>query len=291
MKKTSLIYIILASVLWGTSGIFVNAMAPYGFTSSQMTLIRSITAFLCIGGYMLFADKSLFNANFKEILLFVGSGIGFFGTATCYFYAMQLTSIATAVVLMYTAPILVMIYSVTFLGEKLTKIKALCVVLMLLGCGLVSGIIGGLKFHLLGIIMGFLAGISYSAYNIFTKIQMRNGSHPLTANFYCFLVSLIASIFVSSPWGMPLYIAKNPAVTISLAIGMGVITCILPYIFYTLALKKVPAGTASSLAIIEPMSATIFSILFFNEKLTLASFLGIVLILGSVLVLSRQKQQ
>ncbi len=289
MKKTSLLYIIMAGILWGTSGIFVNFMAPYGFTSSQMTLIRSITAFLCIGGYMLFADRSLFKADLKEILLFAGSGIGFFGTATCYFYSMQLTSIATAVVLMYTAPVLVMIYSVTFLGEKLTKTKALCVVLMLLGCGLVSGIIGGLKFHLFGIVIGFLAGISYSAYNIFTKIQMRKGSRPLTANFYCFIVALIASLFISNPWEMPLYIAKNPAVTISLAIGMGVITCILPYVFYTLALKKIPAGTASSLAIIEPMSATVFSILFFNENMTLASFFGIVLILGSVIMLSRQK--
>lgn len=289
MKKTSLVYIILASVLWGTSGIFVNFMSPYGFTSTQMTLIRSITAFLCIGGYILFADRSLFKASFKEILLFAGSGIGFFGTATCYFYSMQLTSIATAVVLMYTAPVLVMIYSVTFLGEKLTKTKVLCVVLMLLGCGLVSGVIGGLKFHLFGIIIGFLAGISYSAYNIFTKIQMRNGSRPLTANFYCFLVALIASMFVSNPCEMPSCIAINPPLTISLAIGMGIITCILPYVFYTLALKKIPAGTASSLAIIEPMSATVFSILFFNENLTLASFLGIILILGSVLVLSRQK--
>lgn len=289
MKKTSLIYIILAGVLWGTSGIFVNFMAPYGFTSSQMTLIRSITAFLCIGGYILVANRSLFKASFKEILLFAGSGIGFFGTATCYFYSMQFTSIATAVVLMYTAPVLVMIYSVTFLGEKLTKIKAACVILMLLGCGLVSGIVGGLKFHLLGIIMGFLAGVSYSGYNIFTKIQMRNGSLPLTANFYCFLVALFASLLVSNPLEIPLYIAKNPAVTISLAIGMGIITCILPYIFYTLALKKIPAGTASSLAIIEPMSATVFSILFFNEKLTLASFSGIILILSSVLVLSKQK--
>lgn len=290
MKKTSLIYIILAGVLWGTSGIFAKAMSSFGFAPPQMTLIRSVTTFLCIGAYILFADRSLFRTNFKEFLLFMGAGIAFFSSGTCYFYSMQLTSIATAVVLMYTAPVLVMIYSVLFLGEKLTVKKAFCIILMLVGCGLVSGIAGGLKFDLLGILLGFMSGVSFASYNVFTKIQMRKGANPLTANFYCFFVAMIICLFVSNPWEIPDYIAINPSVSIPLAIGMGVVTCILPYFFYTLALKSIPAGTASALAIIEPMSATIFSIILFNEKLTIASFSGIVLILGTALILSTQKE-
>lgn len=290
MKKTSLIYIILAGVLWGTSGIFANAMAHYGFTPPQMTLIRSLTTFLCMGGYILFTDKSLFKTNIKEFLLFLGAGIGFFGSGTSYFYAMKHTSISTAVVLMYTAPVLVMIYSVIFLGEKLTKTKAVCVLLMFIGCGLVSGIVGGLKFNLLGILLGIMSGISFSAYNIFTKIQMRKGANPLTANFYCFVFALILSSLISKPWEMSTYIAQSPAVTISLAVGMGVVTCILPYLLYSTALKHIPAGTASALAIIEPMSATVFSILLFGDEPTLASSVGIVLILGTALILSREKE-
>jgi len=243
-----------------------------------------------MGVYILFADRHLFKTNVEEFLLFLGAGIGFFGSGTCYFYSMQLTSISTAVVLMYTAPVLVMIYSVIFLGEKLTKTKAACVFLMVLGCGLVSGVVGGLKFDLLGIILGFMSGISFSAYNIFTKIQMRKGTNPVTANLYCFLVALIASAFISNPLEMTSYIAKSPALTISLSIGMGIVTCILPYLFYSIALKNIPAGTATALAIIEPMSATIFGIMLFNEKLTVASFTGIILILGTALILSHQKE-
>lgn len=289
MKK-GLLYISLASALWGTSGIFVHYLAPYGVTSLQMTFIRALIAFLCMTGYVLFVGKSLVKTNIKEILLFIGSGLSFFMTATCYYHSMQLTSISTAVVLMYTAPIFVMIFSVLFLGETLNRMKLLSVVGMLVGCGLVSGIIGGLAFDPLGIAIGFLSGISYASYNIITKIEMQKGINPIKANFYCFLFGFLAGLLASNPAGLLGCISENPPVVLALSVGVGVVACILPYLFYTMALREIPAGTASSLGILEPMAATIFSVLIFGEVLSLYSFIGIVLILGSVFILHRQGQ-
>lgn len=290
MKKLGLMYIILASVLWGTSGIFVHYMAPFGFTSLQMTFIRAIVSFLCMGVYVLIKDKRLVKTNLKESLLFLLGGFSFYMTATCYYYSMQLTSISTAVVLMYTAPIFVMIYSTTFLGEKLTPMKLISVAGMIVGCGLVSGIIGGMKFDVVGILVGFMSGISYAIYNIVTKIEMQKGINPIKANFYCFLFAVIGGAILSEPLGIIDCIRNNPPVTIPLSIGLGVVTCILPYFTYTMALRELPAGTASSLGILEPMAATIYSVLIFGEKISVYAFIGIVLILGSVIVLGRQKQ-
>lgn len=289
MKKISLIYIILSGVFWGTSGIFVHYLAPYGFTSLQMTFFRSVISFVCMLLYILLFDRKLFKASQKELLLFVGSGLGFLGTASCYFYSMQLTSISTAVVLMYTAPIFVMIYSVTFLGEKFTRRKGISVLCMIVGCALVSGIIGGLKFNTVGILMGLMAGVSYSAYNIFTKIQMKNNCNVVTANLYCFLFSAILGFFIATPGDIPGCIAINPPVTIPLIIGMSICTSILPYFLYSMSLRYIPAGTAASLAVVEPMAATLFSVIIFGEHLTVYSVIGITLILGAVFILSRQK--
>ena len=290
MKKLGLMYIILASVLWGTSGIFVHYMAPFGFTSLQMTFIRAIVSFLCMGVYVLIKDKRLVKTNLKESLLFLLGGFSFYMTATCYYYSMQLTSISTAVVLMYTAPIFVMIYSTTFLGEKLTPMKLISVAGMIVGCGLVSGIIGGMKFDVVGILVGFMSGISYAIYNIVTKIEMQKGINPIKANFYCFLFAVIGGAILSEPLGIIDCIRNNPPVTIPLSIGLGVVTCILPYFTYTMALRELPAGTASSLGILEPMAATIYSVLIFGEKISIYSFAGIILILASVIILGRQKQ-
>ncbi len=287
MKKLGLIYIILASALWGTSGLFVDKLAPYGVTSLQMTFIRGFVSFLCMGIFALIVDRNLFKTNLKEILFFAGSGFSFYLTASCYFQSMQMTSVSTAVILMYTAPIYVVIYSVAFLGEKLTKLKSVGIIGMLLGCCLISGIVGGLKFDALGIAIGFLSGITYAAYNIFTKIEMQKGINPAKANLYCFFFSVLAGVLFSKPAGIIDCIGKDPSNVIILCAGVGIFTCILPYLFYTLGLKVLPAGTASSLGILEPLSATILSVIVLGEKLSLYSIIGIVLILGSVFILSK----
>ena len=289
MKKRSFIFIILAGILWGTSGIFVKFLAPYGFSSLQMTFFRGLISFIAMLVYILCHDRKLLKVSLRELILFAGSGLGFFGTASCYYFSMQATSVSTAVVLMYTAPVLVMIFSVAFLGEKLTPLKTLSVLCMLLGCGLVSGIIGGLKFDFFGIAVGLLSGISYSAYNIFTKIGMRRGSHPLTATLYCFIFSSAIAFFTCSPKEIPDAVSADASVTIPLIIALGICTCVLPYLLYTIALKALPAGTASALSIVEPMAATVFSIVLFEEDIGISSVCGIILILGAVFLLSRSE--
>ena len=84
--------------------------------------------------------------------------------------------------------------------------------------------------------------------------------------------------------------AQRPVYLTLLMVGIGVFTFVLPYLLYTIALRDIPAGTASSLAIIEPMAATIFSVTLFGEKLSIASITGIVLILVSVFLLSKSEE-
>lgn len=287
MKKQSFIYIIAAGLLWGTSGIFVPYLSPYGFTSLQMSAVRGAVSFLCLAVFALIRDRSLFRARPAELIFFAGIGATMFLTASCYYSSMQMTSVSTAVVLMYTAPVYVAVFSAMFLGEKFSAVKIVSVVFMLVGCCLVSGIIGGLKFDPLGIIIGILSGISYAAYNILTKIAIERGSSPVSATIYSFLVMFVIALCVSNPGEIVTGAAKAPEVTVPLLIGMGICTCVLPYFLYTLAMKGLPAGTASALGIVEPMAATVYSILIFGEELSIFPSVGIVLILIAVFILGR----
>ncbi len=289
MKKLSFIFIILAAVLWGTSTLFVYWMAPLGFSSLQMTFVRALVTFSAMVVYVFAKDKNMFSVKPKELLLYILSGISFFGTASCYYMSMQLTSPSTAVVLMYTAPVLVMIYSVAFLGEKLTWLKVASVVGMLLGCILVSGIIGGMKCNIAGILVGMLSGISYSVYNIFTKIQMKNGCNPISAVLYSFLAATVLSALICDPTAIGGIVVSRPVEGVLLILGIGICTCVLPYFLYTIALMHLPVGTASSLGIIEPMSATVISVVFLGEQLSISAFWGVVMILVSVILLNKSR--
>lgn len=287
MKKLPFLLIILAGVLWGTSGLFVHFLAPWGFSAMHMAAVRGTVAFGGLGLFALIRNRGLFRVGWSELLLFLCIGATMFGSATFYYSAMQLTSVSTAVVLMYTAPVYVSVVSALCFGERFGRLKLLAVALMLIGCCLVSGIIGGLRFDSIGIVLGALSGISYAAYNVLTKWALRRGSAPLSTSLYSFLFMAIISLCACKVWQIPSLVGQNPPLLIPLLLGLGIFTYVLPFLFYTLAMGELPAGTASALGIVEPMAATVFSVIFLEEALTVFSILGILLILFSVFLLSK----
>lgn len=287
MKTRAFLFIIISGLMWGTSGLFVHVLAPYGFSSLQLTALRGTIAFVAMLGFVLVRNREALRVKPRDLLLFVAIGICLFGAAAAYFFTIQLTSVATAVVLMYTSPIYVTIFSMLFFGERFNKTKLIAIAAMLLGCCFVSGIVGGMKFHALGIFLGILSGISYGAYNILTKIAMRRKCLATSTTLYGFLVMSITAISVCSPAEIPLHIAQKPALLVPLVILLGLVTYVFPYTLYTIGLRDLPAGTASALGIVEPMAATILSIIVIKEPITVFSVLGILLILGAVFLLSR----
>lgn len=290
MKKSAFICIILAGVLWGTSALFSYWLTPLGFNALHVTAVRGTVALVVMLGFVLIKDPRLLKFRLKELPLLIGSGAGLFFTSYTYFASMAASSVSTAVILMYTAPILVMLYSVLFLGERFTALKGVSVALMSVGCALVSGVVGGLSFSLEGVLFGIAAGISYSAYNVFTKILTMHRVEPLTVTTYNFLTVAILGLALGEP-AQIITAAVNEPISILAMLGVGVCTSVLPYVFYTVGLRDTPAGVASALAVVEPLSATALSVVFLGERLTLPSMLGGVLILGAVVLLSRIKNE
>lgn len=291
MKLKAFIFIVIAGVLWGTSPLFVSYLSPRGFSSVELTSVRALITGIALGCLILFTKRTKFRASPLNLLLFILNGAAFVGTASFYFQGIKMTSSATAVVLMYTAPIYVLIFSVIFLGERLTRLKVFSMALMLVGCVLVSGIAEGFAFDGVGVIFGVLAGISYGAYNIITKILMRRGSDPTATTFYSFSFAAVISLFIVPPTELFGCVADNLPMSVPMLILFGITTCVAPYFLYTFALRDLSAGTASSLGIIEPMSATLFSAVFLSEIPSIFSWIGIVLILGAVVLLGVAEKQ
>lgn len=113
------------------------------------------------------------------------------------------------------------------------------------------------------------------------------GSNSISATLYAYTVMAIVGLVVCKPVGILEIAVQNPLAMVPLMIAMGICTCTMPFFLYTLALRDIPAGTASALGILEPVSATVFSVVFLQETLTTASFCGILLVLAAVMILNR----
>jgi drug/metabolite transporter (DMT)-like permease len=236
---------------------------------------------------LLIKDRSGFKIELKDIPLFLGLGFGsilFF--TICYFTAINMMSLSTAAILLYTSPIWIMLMSLFVFKEKMTGRKIIALLLAFGGCVLVSGISGD-GLTLIGFLIGLGSGLGYGLYSILGTIALKKYS-PYTVTTYTFIIAAVGSWFISKPGEMYSIFSAAPdiAFLIVFCIITAVVTAVIPFLAYTLGLRTVEASRAGILATIEPLVATLFGVIVFSEKLTIFSGLGIVLILSAVIVLN-----
>ena len=295
--KPAGICILLAGILWGSMGLFVRGLNADNMASLEIVEIRVLFSSVIMGLFMLFYDKSMFRIRLKDVWCFIGTGVfslTFFNL--CYFQTILMTSMSVAAILLYTAPIIVVLLSAIFFKEKITGSKVLAMIMTFVGCFFVTGIAGSLlsggvtemNLSFKGILIGLGSGLGYAMYSIFGRFALERGYKSLTISFYTFLFSFIASVIIQSPVTIIKKIICGRTVNdIFLCLGIAVVATVFPYILYTYGLSGAENGKASIMASIEPVVATILGIIFFKESLSWDGILGIVLVLAAIILLQR----
>ena len=268
-------------------GVFSKELQKMGFTSVEGSAIRLI---FCAVLLTIINFKYL-KIHPKDIWLFALIGITSILTmSSTYFESIKRSSLTIASILLYTAPIMVTVLSALLYKEKLTLKKIFSLIGAILGIILISGFDSTSSLTTLGLVFGLLSGFSYALYSIIGKYILKKYP-PQTVSTYAFIFASIGAVFLCD---IPAMATKASGTTdllftILIMAGCGTITAAIPYTLYTYGLKYVPAGKASILACVEPLTATIIGISFYGDKLGLSSGLGIVLIIGAVTALSIQK--
>ena len=289
----SYILVLIAGVSWGLIGVFTKVIDVLGFTEMQMLFVKGVLATAVLFIITFFKDKKQLKLkNWKDIRYFVGTGIiSFTFFSWAYMKAVNLTSLGVAAVLLYTAPTFVMLFSILLFGEKMTKTKGIVLLMTFVGCILVTGLLEGgaavITWQGLGI--GIAAGVGYALYSIFGTYAIRAGYGSLTISFYTFLMATVIMTFLVEPVVVVSEITEMGQWP--LAISFALLTTVVPYLTYTKGLSGLPASKASVTATIEPVVAALLGIFVFHESVTMLKITGIVLVLSSVVVMSRQEQQ
>ncbi len=297
MKKkneaVSLLLIVIAGISWGFTGIFARYFQNMGVDSASVTAIRIVSAAICLTLTLFFYDRSLFRIKFRDIWIFLCTGlVSLLVQTLLYFKCMHLTSIAVAAVLLYTAPMFVILLSALIFKEKLTAVKCVSVIIAVVGCGFVTGIFGAPQsVNVTGILFGLGAGLGYASYSIFSRFAINRGYRSLTITLYTFLLSLLGIV------PMLLIMKSDISVTLSafrtggtlavlMALGMGIIGAALPYMLYTMGLEGTEGGKASVTASVEPVAAAILGLIFYGEKLSPLVIFGMALVIFAIVLTS-----
>lgn len=287
------ILVIIAGISWGLIGVFTKVIDVLGFTEMQMLFVKGVLATAVLFLIISVKDKSQLKLkHWKDLRYFVGTGIiSFTFFSWAYMKAVNLTSLGVAAVLLYTAPTFVMLFSILLFGEKMTKTKGIVLLMTFVGCILVTGLLegGSAVITWSGIGIGLAAGIGYALYSIFGTYAIRAGYGSLTISFYTFLMATIIMTILVEPAAVVIKITEMGQWP--LAISFALLTTVLPYLTYTKGLSGLPASKASVTATIEPVVAALLGIFVFHESVSMLKITGIVLVLSSVVVMSRQEQK
>ena len=288
MKRLAYVFVISAAVLWGTIGIYSNQLSQYGANVLQIVSIRAIFAALAIFIFILLKDKKHLNIDIHDWKYFFGTGIlSFVFFNWCYFIAINKTTLSTAAILLYTAPAIVMVFSIILFKEKLTKRKVAALILTFIGCAFVTGVVkGGQDISPLGILAGLGSGFGYALYSVFGRYALKKYD-PITVTLYTFVFASIGLIPISDIKG--LFGLLSNTVAFCNAILLGLAATVLPFLLYTKGLSYLETSKASIIATIEPVVATIIGIILFGEPITVFKIMGVFLVVFAVSILEQKK--
>ncbi len=270
---------LLAMAIFGTIGLFVKFI---DLPSTVIALSRGALGTLFLLVVVQFMrrrmDTESIRRNFKHLLI-AAVALGF--NWIFLFEAYRLTSIATATLAYYMAPVILILLSPLILKERVGLAKWICVICALIGMSLIAGIWEGSdQIALSGIVMGLLAACFYATIVINNKFL--NGLNPYDSA----IVQLGIAALVLLPYvafTVDFTSLSLDTQTIGLTLIVGIVHTGVAYWLYFSALPKLEAARIAIFSYIDPAIAILLSVFVLMEPITTAGVIGAVLILGAAL--------
>jgi DME family drug/metabolite transporter len=288
------LYIASAAFLWGVAATlgraaFTGRLLARGQTLrpiDPLILSQTRTTFSFV--VLLFALVLL--RGWKRLWLpaadlgrmFVLGILGVAASNYLYYLAIQRTNVATAIIVQYTAPILVLLYTVARGLQKPTPQRIVAVGLAVTGIALVIGIFGGgFRLDTIGVMAALGAAFSFAFYNI--------GGHNILARYDRWTVLLYVILSASLFW-----IVVNPPWKIAAAHYSGsqwlfllvfsLLSVLAPFSFYFAGLQHLEPTRAIVVSCLEPVFSIVIAAMVLGELMRPLQTVGIVLVLVAIVV-------
>mgnify|MGYP002548736873 CR=1 FL=1 len=290
-EKTGYLLVFIAGTFWGLIGIFVKSMAACGASATMTSFLRVFFAFLIMLVLCLVKCKPHdLLIGWKPLLSCALLGVLCHGVYNiCYSIAVTTIGVALSAVLLDIAPLFTLLFSVLFFQEKVTFLKGIAVIINIIGCILTvtNGKLEIQSLALFGLLMGVGAGFLYALTAIIGRVAAEN-THPFVMSMYSYF---FAAIFLCISMGVSR--AKFTFNTGILFWGFfyALIPTAIGYIFYYECLKHITESSkVPVIASMEVIVASLIGVVWYREHLGFISFLGIVAVLLSIVLMNQKAE-
>lgn len=269
-KKKSRYYgplmMLIACILFSTGGILCK-LIPW--SPLAINGVRNLLGGSLIGIYLIATHHRL-RFNFKILIGAICMG----GVTTLFIVANKYTTAANAIVLQYSAPIWLIIFSALLLHKKPRTRDLITIAIVLIG--IIFFFLDGIgEGNTWGNIAALGAGLFYSGLFLLNSLPDADA-----------LSSLFLGQFGTGLILTPLVVKETDysAVPLIAVICLGIFQVGLGYIFFNEGTKYTAPVTASIIAGIEPVLNSLLVMIFWGEMLTPLSLIGAVIVIAAILI-------
>ena len=284
MASVSTAFVVMAALFWGLSGGIGGILMADGWNALVVSFYRGAIGLLFVLVWLALRPHGSGLASGRMWFWSAIAGVGVAGNFAFYFLSIAEGSVAVAATLMYCAPVFVYLVSFTLKLERPTLLKWAAIAMVMLGIALLTRIYetGSGGVTLVGAVAGLLAGLSYAVFIFGFKYAAPHGS-PQAILVIAFAV--LSTILIGlGDTDQALAVLSTPSWP--LFVVLGVFGAGLSFVLYIIGLNHTAPAVASIVAMVEPVTASLFGVVVLNESLAGVQIVGMTLILMTVTALS-----
>lgn len=275
--------------LWGISGILAQLLfAVYTVSSEWLVSTRLLMAGILILFYSRAVKREDIFGIFREsgdvirLLLFA-----VFGMVSCqylFFKAIEVSSASLAAILQFTAPIFVYLYMLIKKEKRFNPAEGGLVLATFAGVLLIvtKGEFSRIAVSPLGLVLGIGSAIGVAFYTLQPRLILKKYGSSVVVGWGMFIGGVLFQ-FIHPFWAPGFAMTAQSVLLTSAIILFGTAVAFLAYLE---SVKYIEASLASVMTALEPLLAAILSVLVFGTASGFVEWLGIAIVLGSVLLLS-----
>lgn len=289
----------LAAACWATGGLTAKwlftapsaatahwPLPPLGIDIQPIALAgsRAFSAFVILAVTLALTRRRDLVIAVRDVPFFAVFGVaGLAMVHYSYFKTISLTNVATAILIEYLAPILVLVVSVLFLKHRLTWTLPVGVALSVSGSALVVGAIGGhgLVVSPPGVMWGLLSAVFFAGYSLLGTVAATRYS-PYTTLVWGLGFASLFWFAVLGPTTV-LSVFANPR-TAAVVVFVAIVSTIIPFGAFLTALTYIAPTNATVTSTIEPVLAGVGAFALFGESLTPVQILGGLFVVAAIAV-------
>ncbi|HFI0076347.1 TPA: DMT family transporter [Streptococcus suis] len=287
-KRLGTLITLIAGIAWGLSGVSGQYLMSRGVSVDMITSLRLLVSGLFLVGLAYATAKEQLLAVLKDknalLGIFIFAMLGLVLNQTAYLQAIYHTNAGTATVLQYLCPILVLVYTCLKNRQVPTGTEIISILLAIVGTFLIAthGQLNELSITPIGLFWGIFSAFTYALYIILPGKLIRLYGSMVVIGLGMLMGGIVVTLGVQT-WKQSLPLDTGTAFGLLGIVGVGTIFA---YTAFLKGVSLVGPVNGSLLASIEPIASVFFAVWLVNEQFYSIDFVGMLLILLAVLLIS-----